>query len=138
MEDLFQMTNTFKKRKRRLNETALTPRSFTAQLEIFRHPFATAKPQIRQGNRPLCKWLNHRQETIVALIGGRPLPKDNLPVLIEQPTEFYPDNPAMIGFAFFADLLRRTSFANRMNQFDAKGIGDGEKSCRFQKTLRPS
>src|SRR5437870_122423 len=56
--------------------------------------------------------------------GTRP-PHDQ-PPLIEQETEFPPDNPAMIGEAFPADLLRAAALAHGVDQLNAIRVDDPE------------
>jgi hypothetical protein len=43
------------------------------------------------------------------------------PPLIEEQTQFAPDNPAMIRETFAADLARAAAFAHRVDELDANG-----------------
>src|SRR5712691_3721728 len=61
---------------------------------------------------------NQPLKGILRDIGSRTLPRhDQLP-LVEQQTEFVPDNTAMIGQAFAADLLRAPAFADGVGQLN--------------------
>jgi hypothetical protein len=73
---------------------------------------------------------------VIRHIGGRTVPRHNELPLIEQQTEFAPDNPAMIGEAFAADLLRAAAFAHGVDQLDAVGVNDPEHRRRGQEGLR--
>jgi hypothetical protein len=58
-------------------------------------------------------------------------------VLVQQETEFTPDDPAVIGEAFAADLLRAAAFAHGVDQLDAVGVNDPEHRRSGQEDLRP-
>jgi len=57
--------------------------------------------------------------------------------LVQQQAEFPPDNPAMIGHAFAADLLGAAAFAHGVDQLDAVGVDDPEHSRGGQERPRP-
>jgi hypothetical protein len=57
--------------------------------------------------------------------------------LIEQQTEFAADNPAMIGEAFAANLLRTAAFTHGMEEFSAIRVDDAEHGRSGQEDLRP-
>jgi len=48
-------------------------------------------------------------------------PSHDQPPLIEEQTQFAPDNPAMIRETFAADLARAAAFAHRVDELDANG-----------------
>src|SRR5256885_2292449 len=56
---------------------------------------------------------------------------------LEQQTEFAPDNPAMVGEAFAADLVGAAAFADGMDQLDAVGVDDPEHGRGGQEGGRP-
>ena len=70
-------------------------------------------------------------------IGGITRPRHHQPPLVEQQTEFAPDNPAMVGEAFAADLPGAAAFADGMDQLDAVGVNDAEDRRGGQEGLRP-
>lgn len=51
-------------------------------------------------------------------IGRIILPADHLTQMVEQETQFAANNPASAGIDIFANLLLRSSFANRVDRFD--------------------
>src|SRR5213596_1489997 len=56
---------------------------------------------------------------------------------ITKQTEFAPDNPAMVGEAFAADLVGAAAFADGMDQLDAVGVNDPEHGRGGQEGGRP-
>ena len=66
--------------------------------------------------------LNQPLKGVVGDIGGVTGPPHNQPPLIEQQTEFAADNPAMIGEAFAANLLRTAAFTHGMEQLDTMNL----------------
>ena len=65
-----------------------------------------------------------------------PMPH-NQPPLIEQETEFAPDNPTVIRETFAADLLGAAALAHGVDQLDAVGVNDAEHGRGGQEGLRP-
>src|SRR5215471_3106082 len=59
------------------------------------------------------------------------------PPLIAQQTQFPPDDPAMIGEAFAANLLRAAALAHGVDQLDAVGVDDAEYGRSGQENLGP-
>jgi hypothetical protein len=58
-------------------------------------------------------------------------------VLIDDPAHFHAHNPAPIGFAFLANLLRRATFADRVKQFDAVAVHHRVEGEGGEKAIRP-
>src|SRR5712691_8888136 len=90
-----------------------------------------------QDNHLSVKLSNQPLKGVIRDIGGGTLPPHDQPPLIEQQTEFAPDNPAMIGEAFAADLLRAAALAHGVDQLDAVGVDDAEHGRSGQEDLRP-
>jgi hypothetical protein len=57
--------------------------------------------------------------------------------LIEQQTEFAPDNPAVIREAFATNLVRAAAFAHRMDELNAVGVDDTQHRGGGQEDVRP-
>ena len=72
-----------------------------------------------------------------SLFGGGTRPPHDQPPLIEQETEFAPNNPAMIGKAFAANLAGTPAFAHRVDQLDTVGVNDAGHGRRRQEDPRP-
>ncbi len=137
MKQFLERTNVRQKREDRFNDPALIPSALLAQFEVLRHAVLAAKAEVTQRDRLPFVAFDERQKTVIAFVGRRPLPIHDTPVLIDDPAHFDAHDPTPIAFALLANLLRRTTFAHRMNQLNAVAIGDGEKGRRAQKTLRP-
>ena len=58
-------------------------------------------------------------------------------LLVQQQTEFAADNPAMVGQAFPADLLRAAAFADGMDELNPIGIDHPKHRWGGQEALRP-
>lgn len=121
----------------RFNQAALIPGALRAQFEVLRHTVFAAKAEVTQRDGLPFVLLDQGKKTVVAFVGRRPLPIHHTPVLIDDPAHFHADNPAPIAFAFLANLLRRTTFTHRVNEFNAVAIGHGKESGCAQKTIRP-
>ena len=92
---------------------------------------------ITQDNHPFFELPNQPLECVIRDIGRVTGPPHDQPPLIEQQTQFAPDNPAMVRQAFAADLLRAAAFAHGVDQLDAVGIDDAEHGRRGPEELRP-
>src|SRR2546425_3403956 len=79
-----------------------------------------------QDNHPPVDLANEPLKGIVCDIGGVTRPGHHQPPLIEQQAEFAPDNPAMVGEAFAADLLRAAAFTHGVDQLDPIRVNDAE------------
>src|SRR5262245_43033329 len=63
---------------------------------------------------------------VIGDMGGVTGPPHDHPPLIEQQTEFAPDNPAMVRHTFPADLLGTAAFTHGMDQLDPVGVDHPE------------
>ena len=77
------------------------------------------------------------QRTVIRDIGGGTRPPHDQPPLIEEETEFAADNPAMIRYAFAADLLRAAALAHGVDELDPIGVDDPEHRRSGQEGCRP-
>src|SRR6266446_1377027 len=78
----------------------------------------------QQDDHPPINLLNQPLKGVVRGIGGGTRPPHDQPPLIEEQTEFAPNNPAVIGEAFAANLLRAAALAHGVDQLDAIGVDD--------------
>ena len=92
---------------------------------------------IAQDNHLLFKLPNQPLKGVIRDIGGGTLPRDHQAPLIEQQTQFAPDDPAVIREAFPADLVRTPAFAHGVDQLDAVGVNDPVHRRSGQEDLRP-
>lgn len=137
MKQLLERTNISQKREDRFDQSALIPGAFGTELEIIRHALLAAKTEITQGDGLPFVAFDERQKTVVASVGCGPLPIHHTPVLINDPAQLDAHDPTPIAFAFLADLLLGTAFADRVNEFNAVAIGDGKEGRCVEKTLCP-
>src|SRR6266478_630372 len=106
MHHLLQMTNEREHREHGLHQHPVFPLPALAQFEIRGIALRGMEAGITQDNHTPINLLNQPLKGVVRSIGGGTRPPHNQSPLVEQQTEFPANNPAMIGEAFPADLLR--------------------------------
>ena len=91
--------------------------------------------RVAQDDHALFELPNQPLKGVIGDIGGGTRPPHHEAILVQQQTEFTPNNPAMVRHAFAADLLGTAAFAHGVDQLDAVGVNDAEhrraakKSC---------
>src|SRR6266487_3518040 len=110
MHPLFEMTDERQHREHRLHQHAVLPRAPLTQFEIARIAFRGMETGITQDNHALLKLPNQPLKGVIRDIGRGTRPPHDQPPLIEQQTEFAPDNPTVIREAFATNLLRAAAF----------------------------
>jgi hypothetical protein len=80
---------------------------------------AFAEAQVAEHFRLIGPGRSDLAKVLVLGVGGGPSLINDLALQGDQPTEFDPDDPAMVTLAFLADLGWTTPFANRVDQFNA-------------------
>ena len=100
-------------------------------------PFRGMEGGITQDNHPPINLLNQPLKGVIRDIGRGTRPPHDQSPLIEEQTEFPADNPAVIGEAFAADLLRATAFAHGVDQLNAIRVDDPEHGRSGQEDLCP-
>src|SRR5213594_587818 len=113
MHDPFAMAADRQHREHRLDEHTVLPRAALAQFEVGRIALCGMEGRVAQDDHPLFELSNEPLKGVLCDIGGGTRPPDDQPPLIEQQTQFAPDDPAVIGEAFAADLLRAAALAHR-------------------------
>src|SRR5215813_8888546 len=137
MHHLLQMADECQHREHRLHEHTILPRAPLTQFEVGRIALRRMEGGITQNNHASVKLLNEPLKRVIGDIGRVTGPPHNQPPLIEQQTEFPPDDPAMIGEAFPADLLRAATFTDGMDQLDPVGVDHPEHGRGGQERPRP-
>src|SRR5437016_5325994 len=118
MHHLLQMADECQHREHRLHQHTILPLAPLTQFEIRGIALGRMEASITQDNHLLLNLPNQPLKRVIGDIGrGTGPPHDQAP-LIEQQTEFAPDNPAMIGEPFPADLLGAAAFAYGMDELD--------------------
>src|SRR5438094_1388311 len=121
MHHLFEMADEREHREYRLHEHTVLPLTALTQCEIHGIALRGMEAGITQDNHLLLTLPNQPLKRVIRDIGGGTCPPHDQPPLIEQQTEFAADNPAMIGEAFAANLLRTAAFTHGMDQLDPYG-----------------
>src|SRR5215831_2947416 len=137
MHHLLQMTNEREHREHGLHQHTVFPLPALTQFEIRGIALGSMEAGITQHNHPPINLLNQPLKGVVRSIGGGTRPPHDQPPLIEQQTEFPPDDPAMIREAFPADLLGAATFTDGMDQLDAVGVDHPEHGRGGQESPRP-
>src|SRR6266568_3939007 len=106
MHHLFEMADERQHREYRLHEHPVLPLPALTQFEIRGIARRGMEAGITQYNHPPINLLNQPLKGVVSDMRGGTRPPHDQPPLIEQETEFAPDNPAMIREAFATNLLR--------------------------------
>jgi len=136
MHHLLEVTDQRQHREYRFDKHAVLPLAALTQFEVGWIPLRSMEAGVAQDNHPLFKLPNLPLKGIVCDIGRGTRPGHHQPPLIQQQTEFPPDNPAMIREAFAADLLGTATFAHRVDQLDPIRINDPEHGRGGQEELR--
>src|SRR5215475_7514108 len=137
MHHLLQMTNEREHREHRLHQHTVFPLAALTQFEVAGIPLGRMEAGIAQDDHPPINLLNQPLKGVVRSVGGGTRPPHDQPPLVEQQTEFAPNNPAVIGEAFATDLLGAAALAHGVDQLDAVGVDDAEHGWRGQEDLRP-
>src|SRR5215813_11615736 len=137
MHHLFQMADEREHREHRLHQHPVFPLAALTQFEVAGIPLCSMEASVAQDDHPPIHLLNQPLKRVIRDIGSVTGPPHDQPPLIEQQTEFAPDNPAMIGEAFPADLLRAAALAHGVDQLNAIGVNDAEHGRGGQERPRP-
>src|SRR5690242_15707149 len=128
MKDFLQMADHCYQRQSGFDQHSLVPSASGTELEIGRNASRILETSVCQDNGFVFVGGSQRQEDLICDIGGVPCPVDDLPSIIEQPTQLHTHDPAPVALAFLADLRRRALFSDRMNQFDPVAVDDRKES----------
>ena len=137
MHRLLQMADECQHREHRLHQQTILPLAPRTQFEIRGIALGRMEASITQDNHLLLNLPNQPLKRVIGDIGRSTGPPHDQSPLIEQQTEFAPDDPAVIREAFPADLLGAAAFAHRVDQLDPVGVDDAEHRRRRQEGLRP-
>src|SRR5215471_5316460 len=137
MHHLLQMTNEREHREHGLHQHTVFPLPARTQFQVGGIALRGVEAGITQDNHPPIHLLHQPLKGVVRSIGGGTRPSHDQPPLIEEQAEFPPDNPAMIGEAFPADLLRAAALAHGVDQLDPIGVDDPEHGRGGQERPRP-
>src|SRR5467141_1841937 len=137
VHDFLEVADERQHRQDRLHQHAIFPRAPLTEFQVGGIALRGMEGGITQDNHPPINLLNEPLKGVIRDIGRGTRPPHDQSPLIEEQTEFPADNPAVIGEAFAADLLRATAFAHGVNELDAIRVDDSEHGRRRQEGLRP-
>src|SRR5882762_11519386 len=112
MHHLLHMADERQHREHGLDEHAVLSLPALTQFQVAGIPLRGMEAGVAQDNHPPIDLLNQPLKGVISDIGGGTCPPHDQPPLIEQQTEFAPDNPAMVRHTFTADLLGAATFTD--------------------------
>jgi hypothetical protein len=137
MHDLFEMAHERQHGAHRLDEQTVLPRAARTQFEIARIALRRMEGRITQDYHASIDLSNQLLKGIICHIGRGTRPPHHEAILVQQQTEFAPDDPAVVREAFATDLLGAAAFAHRVDQLDPVGVDHAEHRRSGQEGLRP-
>ena len=137
VHDLFEMAHERQHGEHRRDEHTVLPLAPRTQFEIARIALRRMEGRITQDYHAFFALPNQPLKGVIRDVGGRTCPRHDASPLIEEQTQFAPDNPAVVREAFATDLLGAAAFAHRVDQLDAVGVDNAEHRRSGQKGLRP-
>ena len=105
MHHLLQMADQCQHREHRLHQHTILPLAPLTQFEIRGIALGRMEASITQDNHASVDLANEPLKGIIGHIRGRTVPPYHEAVLVQQQTEFAPNNPTMVGQPLPADLL---------------------------------
>src|SRR5712691_3326585 len=126
VHDPLEMTDERQHREHRLDEHTVFPLAALTEFEVGWVAFCSMEGGITQHNHPCFKLSNEPLKGVIRDLGGGTRPPYDQPPLIEQQTQFAPNNPPMVGEDFAANLSGTPAFAHRVDQLDPIGVDDAE------------
>jgi hypothetical protein len=137
VHDPLEMADYGQHEEHRLHQQAVLPLAALTQSEVGGIAFSGMERGITQDNHALFKLPNQPLQGVIRDIGSVTRPRHHQLRLIEQQTEFAPDNPAMMREPLAADLAGTAAIAHGMDQLDPISIDDAEYRRSGQEDLRP-
>ena len=137
VHDLFEMADERQHREHRLHQHPVLPLPPLTQFAIGRIALGRMEAGITQDNHLLLTLPNQPLKRVIGDIGRATVPPHHQAILVQQQTEFTPDNPAMVGQAFAPDLLGAAAFAYGEEPLNPLGVDDAQDRRRGEEDLRP-
>ena len=105
VHDFLEVADERQHRQDRLHQHAILPLAPLTEFQVGGIALRGMEGGITQDNHPAINLSNEPLKRVIRDIGRVTCPPHDQPPLIEQQTQFAPDNPAMVRQAFAADLL---------------------------------
>jgi hypothetical protein len=126
VHDFLEVADERQHRQDRLHQHAILPLAPLTQFQVGGIALRGMEPGVAQDNHTPINLLNQPLKGVIRHIGRGTRPPHDQPPLIEEQTEFAPDNPPVIREAFAADLLGAAAFAHGVDQLDPIGVDAAE------------
>ncbi len=138
MKHFLQTTHHRQERQYGFDQHAFIPCAPWTEFQIVRHAGRTVEACVSKNDAISDERFDQRQEGLVMHVGCVPSPIHHFPAVVEQPAQLDIDDPALVGLALLANLLRATSFADGVDKFDAISVDHREESGGCQKLVAPA
>ena len=137
MHHLFQVADERQHREHRLHQHPVLPLPPLTQFEIGRIALGSMEAGITQDDHAAVDLPNQPRKRVLGDIGRATVPPHHQAILVQQQTEFTPDNPAMVGQAFAPDLLGAAACAYGVEPLNPLGVDDAQDRRSGEEDLRP-
>jgi hypothetical protein len=137
VHDLFEMADERQPRAHRLHQHPVLPLPPLTQFAIGRIALGSMEAGITQDDHAAVDLPHQPRKRVLGDIGRATVPPHHQAILVQQQTEFPPDNPAMVGQAFAPDLLGAAACAYGVEPLNPLGVDDAQDRRRGEEDLRP-
>ena len=137
VHDFLEVADERQHREDRLHEHPVLPLPPLTQFEIGRIALGSMEAGITQDDHAAVDLPNQPLKRVIGDMSRATVPPHHQAILVQQQTEFTPDNPAMVGQAFAPDLLRAAALAHGVEQLDPIGVDDAQDRRSGSEDLRP-
>ena len=127
MHDFLEMANGGQHGQNGFDNHAFIVAEWLTHLQIGRIALFGMEAMIGKDHRAIFDALDQRVKDGVMNIRCITTPIDHLTEMVEQEAELAAHNPASVGIPLLANLLLRTAFAHRMDQFNPVAINDTQQ-----------
>ena len=124
VHDPLAMAHHGQHRELRLYQQAVLPRAALTPFEVGGIALRRMEAGIAQDDHLCFELANEPLEGVIRDMGSPTRPRDHQAPLLEEQTQFAPDDPAVIRETFPANLLRTAAFAHGVDELDAIGVND--------------
>ncbi len=133
----FEVADDGDHREGSLDAHPFVPGPLCTPFQVLRDAVLAAEAQVTPGNRLAGKAGHEGMEVRIGGVERRPIPGDDLTVVVEQPAELDPHGPAAFIFTFAAHLPSAASFTNGKDQCDRLAIDDREETGIGHEPVKP-
>jgi hypothetical protein len=121
----------------RLHQQTVLPLAALTQFEVGRIALRGMEASVTQDYHLCFALSNPPLKGVIRDMRAGTRPRHDQPPLIQQETEFPPDNPAMIGETFATNLPGAAAFSDRVDQLNPIRVDNPEHRWGSQEGRRP-